>query len=310
MKAACTLAKLVGRPKVPERCTACSANVFHCGLPVSRTRLVSFIHALAILSAGVTVPALAQDMAWKLIRPGVEFASIPAGKMASGRPGRLYVVRVDATRARLTVALASEAQTAAQTAAEWCQTSNLAVAINLGMFQADGRSNVGYLRHGSHNNNPRWNSDNAVLAVNPSDRRGPNVLWIDRDQTTAIPQLAVYDIVVQNLRLVTKNRKNVWSQSNKRWSEAAVAIDSKKRILFVFSRAPYPMREFNDLLLTLPLDIAGAMHVEGGPEASLSIHAGGIDLDLAGSYETGFWPNDSNQRQWPIPNVLGVLAEK
>jgi hypothetical protein len=67
------------------------------------------------------------------------------------------------------------------------------------------------------------------------------------------------------------------------------------------------MREFNELLLKLPLDVAGAMHVEGGPEASLSIHTGGLDLDLAGSFETGFRPDDSNEQQWAIPNVLGVL---
>ena len=70
------------------------------------------------------------------------------------------------------------------------------------------------------------------------------------------------------------------------------------------------MHEFNELALNLPLNIAGAMHLEGGPEASLSIHTGGIDLDLSGSYETDFWPDDSNHRQWPIPNILGVLRQK
>jgi hypothetical protein len=52
--------------------------------------------------------------------------------------------------------------------------------------------------------------------------------------------------------------------------------------------------------------IDAAMHVEGGPEASLSIHAGGVNLDLNGSYETDFNENDDERRQWPIPNVLGV----
>ena len=36
----------------------------------------------------------------------------------------------------------------------------------------------------------------------------------------------------------------------------------------------------------------------------------GLDLDLAGSYETGFFPDDSNREQWPIPNVLGVVREE
>jgi hypothetical protein len=43
------------------------------------------------------------------------------------------------------------------------------------------------------------------------------------------------------------------------------------------------MRDFNDLLLKL-------------------------DLDLSGSYETGFLSDDSNAQQWPIPNVLGVAS--
>jgi len=60
------------------------------------------------------------------------------------------------------------------------------------------------------------------------------------------------------------------------------------------------------LLLNLPLGIESAMHLEGGPEASLSIHFAGLVLDLCGSYETGFMENESNVVQWPLPNVLGV----
>ena len=68
------------------------------------------------------------------------------------------------------------------------------------------------------------------------------------------------------------------------------------------------MWDFNRMLLSTPLDVKRAMHAEGGPEASLSIHAGGIDLDLSGSFETGFNENNANLRQWAIPNVLGVSA--
>ncbi|HJX65335.1 MAG TPA: hypothetical protein VJ860_15440, partial [Polyangia bacterium] len=60
--------------------------------------------------------------------------------------------------------------------------------------------------------------------------------------------------------------------------------------------------------LALPLQIAKAMHVEGGPEASLSIHAGGVNLDLNGSYETGFREDDTSREQWPLPNIIGVAA--
>ena len=242
----------------------------------------------------VSLPLVAAvALSWRLLQPGVEYAT----------SGDLHIVRVDPARATLTAALASEQKTEARTAAQWCRASHLAVAINLGMYQVDGHSNVGYARHGSHLNNPRWNSDQAVLAL------GPGARWIDRDATAPPPPLEGYGVVVQNLRLISGDRRNVWAKNDRRWSEAAIGIDSKGRVLFLFSRPPYSMRDFNELLLRLPLDIAGAMHVEGGPEASLSIHAGGVDLDLAGSYETGFW-DDSNKAQWPIPNVLGVVRAK
>ena len=243
----------------------------------------------------------AQEVAWKNIQRGVDFASIPAGRMASGAPGTLYVVRVDPRVAKIGVGIALEGQASAQTAAAWCRSSGFAVAINLGMFQNDQRSNVGYLRHGAHVNNARWNDYRAAVGIN----RKSKPLWLDLDGTHK--RFESFDIVVQNLRLITTKRKNVWAPSDRRWSEAALAIDGEGRLLFLFTRAPWSMRDFNDLLLKLPLGVAGAMHLEGGPEASLSIHVPGLDLDLAGSYESGFFADDTNVRQWPIPNVLGVV---
>ena len=264
--------------------------------------------AAALLRSGAPRAVADPEVSWRTLQPGVELASIPAGTMPSGKAGLLYVVRVDAERAKVGAGIASEGKTGPQTAGEWCRASRFAVAINLGMYQTDQRSNVGYLRHGRHVNNRRWNSYRSAVAINPSKASLPPVLWLDLEPSKPDPRLAEYDIVVQNLRLISKDRKNVWSRSDRRWSEAALAIDSRGRLLFLFSRAPYVMRDFNDLLLKLPLDVAGAMHVEGGPEASLSIHVPGLDLDLSGSYETGFLSDDSNAQQWEIPNVLGVAS--
>jgi hypothetical protein len=157
-------------------------------------------------------------------------------------------------------------------------------------------------------NSGRWNAYRAALALNPKDAARPPVVWRDLDQVSATADLSSYDLVVQNLRLIAGARKNVWAASEKRWSEAAIAVDSHDRLLFLFSRAPHTMRDFNTLVLGLPLDITRAMHVEGGPEASLSIHTADVNLDLCGSYETGVRLDDSNHEQWPIPNVLGVLG--
>jgi hypothetical protein len=251
--------------------------------------------AVMTLSAGGSAPSIR----WRPLQPGVELATIALSPGAS-----LYVVRVDPDRAALRVALASEIGTGTQTAAQWCRSAGLSVAINAGMFQSDQRSNVGYLRHGQHLNNARFNDYQSVLALYPAANSKPRLLWSDLDRGR--PNLDDYSVVVQNLRLIAGDRRNVWSPSARRWSEAALALDGKGRLLFLFCRAPYPMRDFNDLILKLPLDVTRAMHLEGGPEASLSIHVPGLDLDLCGSYETGFREDDTNLRQWPIPNVLGV----
>lgn len=233
---------------------------------------------------------LAIVLSWRTLAPGVDYATA----------GSLHVVRIDPSVAKVAAGIASEKGVPAQTAAQWCRTSRFAVATNLGMFNADGITHTGYLRNGAHVNSGRWNDYQSVIALRPGGAR-----WVDLGGSK--PAFDTYDLVAQNLRLIAGGRRNVWSQSPKRWSEAALAIDGKGRLLFVFSRAPYSMRDFNALLLSLPLDVQQAMHLEGGPEASLSIHAGGVDLDLCGSYETGFMENDGNTRQWPIPNVLGVV---
>src|SRR5262249_27729904 len=139
------------------------------------------------------------------------------------------------------------------------------------------------------------------------DPRGPGLAaarLVDLDAPGARQELSGYGTVVQNLRLIRVPGRGVWTQQPRRWSEAAVAADAEGRILFLFCRHPYSMADLNQKVLSLPLGIVAAMHVEGGPEAGLSIHAGGLDLDLNGSYETGFNENDAEARQWPIPNVL------
>ncbi|HEX4959724.1 MAG TPA: phosphodiester glycosidase family protein [Thermoanaerobaculia bacterium] len=273
-------------------------------MPANLVRSVALL--LALLAAGSAAPP-APIVHWQPLQKGVELAIIPLA--AAGGSGSFYVVRVDPRLAHLQVALASETGAGPRTAGEWCRRAGLSVAINVGMFQTDQKSNVGYLRHGTHLNNGRWNAYRSVLAARPKDPSLPALLWRDLDQSNATADLSRYEIVVQNLRLIAGKGKNVWSQSGKRWSEAAVAADSDGHLLFLFSRAPYSMRDFNELLLKLPLNVTQAMHVEGGPEASLSIHTASVNLDLCGSYETGFRLDDTNRDQWPIPNVLGVARE-
>ena len=84
--------------------------------------------AALLLSTAASNP---DGVQWQRLQPGVELAVI-------GARDPLYVVRIDPHRTRLQAALASESGMP-RTAGAWCKTAGLSVAINLGMFQSDGR---------------------------------------------------------------------------------------------------------------------------------------------------------------------------
>ena len=268
-------------------------------LPFLATLLIATVVAGASAS-GAHAPA------WRALGPGFEYALVPLPG-ASGSSATLHVVRVDPARARVRAEMASRLDGHSRTAGEWCRKRGLAVAINLGMFSGDGRAHLGYLRSAGREVESTWRDDyrSAVGLAPPPG--GPSALrWVDLDRPGARESLRDYGLVVQNLRIVRGDRRIVWAVQPRRWSEAALAADGPGRLLLLFCREALPMAEFARRLLAAPLDVRGVMHVEGGPEASLSIHAGGLDLDLCGSYETGFREDDTNTGQWPIPNVLGV----
>jgi hypothetical protein len=239
-----------------------------------------------------------------LLGPGVEYGELRLAESPSMGDGLLHVVRVDARKAALRMGLAVR-DGGTRTAGQWADKLHFAAVVNLGMFEKDGLTSTGYVRDGQFVLNRRWNGYRSALAFGPSGAD-----FFDLDVPGAQARADAFPSIAQSLRLIKAPGEDVWQKApaSKRWSDAAIGQDKDGRILFLFSRTPFSMHELNQKLLALPIGIVRAMHVEGGPEASLSVRGPGIKLDLAGSYETGFHEDDKNDRQWPLPNVLGVVA--
>ena len=66
------------------------------------------------------------------------------------------------------------------------------------------------------------------------------------------------------------------------------------------------MYDLNKELLGSGIGIVAAQHLEGGPEAQLYLKKGDVEIELFGSYETGFVEDDNNEEPWPVPNIIGV----
>ena len=248
---------------------------------------------------------------WHRVEKGLEVAEFLAPEPSDIGDSRITVVRIDPAEFTFDLFLAAEKGGRSRTIDQWCNEFKLTAAINAGMFQADGLTNVGYMKHrGKILNGNLVKNYNAFLLMHPLQAGLVPVQIVDRTCVNPDSLLGSYGTAVQNLRMISCQGRNVGSKSQKRWSTVAAAQDKHGNILFLFSRSPFPVHTFINNLLRLPLDIGVTMYLEGGPEASLCVKTPDTLIVKYGSFETNFLESDSNASPWAIPNVIGIRPKK
>jgi hypothetical protein len=247
--------------------------------------------------------------AWKALAPGMELGTFAVNKRSRVGDSRITILRIDPKLWELVLIGKSwNDESESQTARGWCENHNLTAAINAGMFGTDYTTHVGYLGSEGHVNSSHVNKYMSVAAFTPKRGGLPEFRIFDLDDSAVTMEtiLGNFFSVVQNLRLIKRPGENRWSHQDKMWSEAALGEDSSGRVLFIFSRSPFSMHDFNQELLSLRIGLVAAQHLEGGPEAQLYLRIGNVKHEMFGSYATSFRENDGNVTPRPIPNVLGV----
>ena len=223
----------------------------------------------------------------------------------------LDLVRVDLAKHSLEILAAAREQGGARPAPRWVDDFALAAAINLAMFRDDGAP----VALAVDARGVLTGKDNApfggFLAFDPVDPRDAPAIVAGRPcggfDLAALRRR--YRAVVQSYRLLDCDGGAIAWKDEKRYSAAAVGVDRDGRLVLVHVRAAFTMKELSASLARPELRLAGAIFVEGGPEASLVVHADRV-LERIGSYETGFVESDDNQRFWDLPNVLGVTRSR
>jgi hypothetical protein len=262
---------------------------------------------LALAASLAAAPAPSPPAApWQALEPGLDLARLEGPPGGSG-DGVVTVVRIDPARFELRLLNASApGQGAAHSARDWAARAGAAVVVNAAMYQEDLRTSVSLMRARGHVNQRRVSKDRAVLAFDPLAGDLPPVRIIDRDCEDLDALGPRYGTLVQSIRLVSCERKNVWVPAERRTSAAIVGLDGAGRVLFVHARTAWPISTLADALIAAPIDLRRAMYVEGGPEAQLFVDAGGRELELVGAFERV--PRVAqNGEGWPIPNVLAAV---
>jgi hypothetical protein len=242
---------------------------------------------------------------WQVLEPGLEVVELDGPEAESG-DRRITVVRVDPARFELRLLSASApGQEGTATARAWAYRAGASAVINAAMYQEDHRTSVSLMKSGDHVNQRRVSKDKAVLAFDPIVSGVPPVRIVDRECERLEDAAARYATLVQSIRMVSCDRRNVWAPSERRFSAAAIGTDRAGRVLFIHARTAWPVHELVDALLAAPLDLAQAMYVEGGPEAQLYARGGGKELERIGTFESA----DTNARAWPVPNVVAAIRK-
>lgn len=246
---------------------------------------------------------------WQALEPGLEYALLD-GPPSDRGDGKIAVVRIDPARFELRLLNASAAREGALlTARAWARRAGASAAINASMYQEDYRTSVSLMRTREHVNQRRLSKDKAVLAFDPLVSGVAPVRIVDRECEDLAEAETRYGTLVQSIRMVSCLRHNVWAPSERRFSTAAVGIDARGRVLFIHARTPWPVHELVKALLALPLDLAQAMYVEGGPEAQLFARGGGREIEHVGSFERAPGPA-GNLQAWPVPNVIAAVRRR
>ena len=266
----------------------------------------------AVLSLLLILPSWSQatdPTSWTTLEPGLELANFPTNHPGIGGDSTVAVLRADPALWSLDLLSMTDPPGGLRlTARQWCREYGLTVAINGGMFDLDYQTHVGYCSAHGHTNSSTVTEYQSVAASNPRKTDIPPFRIFDLDQ----PGITIdtikedYNCLAQNLRLIKRPGENRWTQQPKQWSEAALGEDAQGRILFIFCRTGYSMYDLNEILLSLPLDLVCAQHLEGGPEAQLYIRTDEFEAEFLGSYETNFFESGQNQAATQIPVIFGL----
>ena len=216
--------------------------------------------------------------------------------------GCIDVVRGDLSRYHLRVLGGTGA---AKPAPAWRSDNKLVAVTNAGMFHASGAPVGLIVDRGTARGNDNHKMS-GYLAWDPVAAGDAPAIVAGRD--CAGFDLADlrkrYRSLVQSYRLLGCDGAALpWSDA-KRYSAAAIGVDRHGAAVFLHARGAATMTELAAAIAGH--DLAGALFLEGGPEASLVVRGTDGELSVMGSYETGFTENDDNHEFWALPNVIGL----
>ena len=239
--------------------------------------------------------------AWRELEPGLLFGKFQLHESEA----QLTALRIDPQRFDFVLCARSLDGGPPRTLSQWGEQYGLAAAINASMYLPDGLTSTGYMREDAHVNNGRLvRRFGAFFVAGPHAADLPRATILDKDAPGWEEQLKRYRLVVQNYRMISADRRILWSPGGPLYSISAVAVDGEGQILFLHCRQPVEAYAFAQQLLHLPLNVRTVMYVEGGGQAGLLVRSPALTRELVGQSAAGLLVTGDLRAL--LPNVLGA----
>ena len=274
---------------------------------VRAASLVSLVLILVALGPLAGPAALAEgDIVWRQLRPGLEFALIPAEKIVRSGNSNLAALRVDPALYCFKV-LISPADKPGFSAQEWLHFAGALAVFNAGQYAAD-RSYLGLLVAGGKVSGHVASKLDALFLAEPSDAALPQARIMDLRYSAFDLKANPYKQAAQSHMLVDRFGQIRVRRSPVVANRTAVAEDTLGRILILVSEGGHTLWELADFIKGLGLGLREVMSMDGAGESQLAVKTNGFRYKQFGS-PTGSpdilpWPVT------PLPVALGVFPRK
>lgn len=254
----------------------------------------------------------AQTINWTKADSGLHIGMFISPIPSTFGNSEITIVKINPKIYDFHIVSAKDKSTNRQTIENWCKSEGFIGAVNAGMFNLTDRlTNVGYLKNKGLIHNPNFKSDYcSFLCFDPKVNNVPPVQIVEFCSAND-PQRQIiekqYGSMAQSLRMLNRQGVNVWAQSpDKLWSMVVWAMDQEGNVLWIFTRSPFTVHTFINILKQAPLKLYNMMYLEGGPEASLYFNHQGITLRKIGNHVAKVYERETNHKFWRLPNVIGI----
>ena len=239
---------------------------------------------------------------WQIIDEGLFFSEFEFSQKSEIGDSKVTIIKIDPDHFDFGLYCESEYGSEQRNVKDWVEDFNLICGVNGGMYETDYLTGSGYLKNYDHINNPEFRENwNMCFVCNPKSDSLPEAQLVDIEEENVEEVISQYNSVLQSIRMLSADGRNVWSKQANKWSEVALGEDEAGNILIISCSSAYGMKDFISELLKLPINLKKMMHLEGNVQ-SLYFKYGDVRFERNGSSKV----SEDNKDFFSMPNAIGV----